>query len=90
MHREAGTFPFFSGGLSAPAVGDGRFGAETFLSASGAVGRALTMTCAAVMLVCSFGCDGIKRARAAAEVFSVSAPPLGFGAFGGARRRRQR
>jgi hypothetical protein len=82
--QEASTFPFFGAGLSAPAAGDRRFGAETFLLADNAVGRALLATCAAAMLVCSVGRGGMQRARVAAEVFLASAPPLGFGAFGGA------
>jgi hypothetical protein len=36
-----GTFPFFGTGLSEPTAADGRFGAETFLLASGMVGLAL-------------------------------------------------
>jgi hypothetical protein len=59
-------------------------GAETFLLAGDAVGRALPVTCAAATLACSIRRGGMKRARAAAEVFPASAPPLGFGAFGGA------
>jgi hypothetical protein len=65
-------------------VSDGRFGAETFLLAGDAVGHALLATCAAVELVCSVGCGGMKRVQAAAEVFPASVAPLGFGAFDGA------
>jgi hypothetical protein len=45
-------------------------GANTFLLAGG---RALPATCAAAVLVCSVGHGGMKRARAAVEVFSASA-----------------
>jgi hypothetical protein len=70
--------------LSAPATGDRRFGAETFLLAGGTVGRALLVTYAAAALVCSVRHGGMKRAWAAVEVFPALGPPLGFYALGGA------
>jgi hypothetical protein len=83
-HREAGTFPFFGVGLSKPAAAGRRFSVATFLLAGGAVGLTFAATCASVALVCKLGRGGMKRARAAAEAFLTSAPPLGFGASGGA------
>jgi hypothetical protein len=63
-------FPFFGAALSEPAAG--RFGGTTFLLAGGAVGLAFAATCAAEGLVCRFECGGMKRARAAADVFPTS------------------
>jgi hypothetical protein len=63
-------FPFFGVALSEPAAG--RFGAATFLLAGDAVGLAFAATCAAEALVCRFGRGGMKRARAAADVFPAS------------------
>jgi hypothetical protein len=48
-------------------------------------GDAVGLTCAAAALVCRFGQDRIKRARAAAELFSTSVPLLGV-ALNGRRR----
>jgi hypothetical protein len=71
-------FTFFGGGLPAPTAADGRLDAGTFLLGGA---RALPGACAA--LVCSVGRGGTKRARAVAVVLPASAPPLGFGAWGG-------
>jgi hypothetical protein len=75
-------FTFFGGGLPAPAATDGRLDAGTFLlgGARALSGAYAVASCAATALVCSVGCGGMKRARAAAIVLPASAPPLGFGA----------
>jgi hypothetical protein len=65
----------------APAAGDERLDADTFLLAGGC---ASPVTCGAAALVWSVGRGGMKRARVAAKVFPTSVPPLGFGAFGDA------
>jgi hypothetical protein len=80
-HRAASTFPVvldvFGVDLSAPTAAVGRLDAVAFLLA-GAVG----LTCATASLVCRLGCGGMKRAQAAVELLSASAPPLGLGACG--------
>jgi hypothetical protein len=65
-------------------MADGHFSVATFLLAGCVVGLACAATYAAAALVCRFGHDGMKRARAAAEAFPASGPPLGFGVCGGA------
>jgi hypothetical protein len=44
----------------------------TFLLAGGVVGLAFAATCTAEALVCRFKRGGMKRARAAADVFPAS------------------
>jgi hypothetical protein len=56
-------------------------GAVAFLLDGAAVG--LTYAAAAA-LVCRFGCGGMKRVRAVAELLPTSVPALGFGACGSA------
>jgi hypothetical protein len=85
VRRVAVAFTFFSGGLPAPAAMDRRLDAGTFLlgGARTLPGAYVAASYAAAVRVCSVGRGRTKRAQAVAVVFPVSAPPLGFGAWGG-------
>jgi hypothetical protein len=72
-------------GYRRPRLWTGHLDGGTFLLGGA---RALPEACAAASyataaLVCSVGHGGTKRARAARVVLPASAPPLGFGAWGG-------